>query len=601
MKRAIRYLRFSQLGQSNGSIERQELYTDQWINYNAIELVDTFIDRGKSARTFDRPDFIKLQEFISKHYKTVDYLLVDQLDRFSRDAGEAMSMVKLLQRKYNIQVVSVTEGITFDYDTPGSFFRAGLQLLLAEEDNINRSIKVKGGLYTARAKEGRFVYKNAPFGYRKQGERKDRRLIIEETEAKVVRFIYDAFLRDVPLYKIKEKARELGFDTKGNMAVERVLSNPTYASLLKVEAYKNYPGGLFPANHEPIVDMTTWQMVQSKMKKPEKARTVIDDNIPLRGVLKCHCGNPLSGAPSRGKSGKYFYYYKCRHSKHNNISAIKAHNQFLDACDLMSLPDKKVHEIRKGCKESIEVEMKSNRQRVTEKKVQLEEAQEKLFALEEKWIKSEITRDTYDRWYSTYNHTILNLKGAVERLSEDQGKAFGILEKNLYLLSDMRHVYERSETMQKRDFINRVFDNNLYYKEGIYRTPTMLKLFTSNALKMKEKGLLIYEKKEGLLDEVPLSGERGIRTPGPVTVNGFQDRRIRPLCHLSGCKITVWSLIFQIKYQLVNYLPACQALFVVIRLVSNPPLLPKTRPSLLGYWKTSLNNPFLSALPVNNS
>src|SRR6476619_6077322 len=33
------------------------------------------------------------------------------------------------------------------------------------------------------------------------------------------------------------------------------------------------------------------------------------------------------------------------------------------------------------------------------------------------------------------------------------------------------------------------------------------------------------------------SGERGIRTPGPVTVNGFQDRRIRPLCHLSGANI----------------------------------------------------------------
>ncbi len=34
-------------------------------------------------------------------------------------------------------------------------------------------------------------------------------------------------------------------------------------------------------------------------------------------------------------------------------------------------------------------------------------------------------------------------------------------------------------------------------------------------------------------------GERGIRTPGPVTVNGFQDRRIRPLCHLSGAKVRV--------------------------------------------------------------
>jgi hypothetical protein len=31
-------------------------------------------------------------------------------------------------------------------------------------------------------------------------------------------------------------------------------------------------------------------------------------------------------------------------------------------------------------------------------------------------------------------------------------------------------------------------------------------------------------------------GERGIRTPGGITLNGFQDRRIRPLCHLSGDK-----------------------------------------------------------------
>ena len=29
-------------------------------------------------------------------------------------------------------------------------------------------------------------------------------------------------------------------------------------------------------------------------------------------------------------------------------------------------------------------------------------------------------------------------------------------------------------------------------------------------------------------------GERGIRTPGPVTVNSFQDCRIRPLCHFSN-------------------------------------------------------------------
>ena len=35
-------------------------------------------------------------------------------------------------------------------------------------------------------------------------------------------------------------------------------------------------------------------------------------------------------------------------------------------------------------------------------------------------------------------------------------------------------------------------------------------------------------------------GERGIRTPGPVTVNSFQDCRIRPLCQLSAAKVGIW-------------------------------------------------------------
>lgn len=512
MKRAIRYLRFSQLGQSNGSIERQELYTDQWLKFNNVELVDSFIDRGKSARTFDRPDFIKLQEFITVHYKTVDYLLVDQLDRFSRDAGEAMSMVKLLQNKYNIQVVSVTEGITFDYNTPGSFFRAGLQLLLAEEDNINRSIKVKGGIYTAKAKEGRFVFKNAPFGYRKEGERKERHLVVEEAEAKIVSFIYNAYLRNTPLYIIKEKAVELGLTTKGNMVIERILTNPVYAGLLKVETYKEYQGGLFKGIHEAIIDITTWKLVQEKLKRPVTTRTTIDDEIPLRGVLKCHCGHPLSGAPSKGKSGKYFYYYKCKHSKHNNISAIKAHEQFLGICELMSLPSRSVMKIRTESKSSIDREMEGNRRKAIEKKAELEATEEKLFSVEEKWIKNEISKDTYDRWHTIYNSNILNLKGAVERLTSDQSYAYGILEENLSLLTDLKLVYLKSDTLQKRQFVNLVFDSNLYYENRIYRTPTMLNILSGKHLIMKEKGLLIYEKKEGLLDEDPLSGERGILT-----------------------------------------------------------------------------------------
>jgi site-specific DNA recombinase len=63
MKKAIRYLRFSHDGQSHSSIEKQELYTTQWLERNSVQLVDTFIDAGHSAKSFNRPDFKKLQAF----------------------------------------------------------------------------------------------------------------------------------------------------------------------------------------------------------------------------------------------------------------------------------------------------------------------------------------------------------------------------------------------------------------------------------------------------------------------------------------------------------------------------------------------------------
>ena len=42
------------------------------------------------------------------------------------------------------------------------------------------------------------------------------------------------------------------------------------------------------------------------------------------------------------------------------------------------------------------------------------------------------------------------------------------------------------------------------------------------------------------MQSLNLRGERGIRTPGTLLYNGFQDRRIRPLCHFSAAKIQIF-------------------------------------------------------------
>ena len=134
--------------------------------------------------------------------------------------------------------------------------------------------------------------------------------------------------------------------------------------------------------------------------------------------------------------------------------------------------------------------------------------------------------------YSIYNNEISNLEVAVEGLEKDQSRAFSILEDRLELLTDMKHVYSRTDALQKREFVNMVFDSNLYYENGIYRIPTVLGLLSHNHLKMKR--ILIY-KKEGLLDEDPLSGESGIRTRDTLLrYTHFPGVLLQPLGHLSG-------------------------------------------------------------------
>ena len=57
-------------------------------------------------------------------------------------------------------------------------------------------------------------------------------------------------------------------------------------------------------------------------------------------------------------------------------------------------------------------------------------------------------------------------------------------------------------------------------------------------------------------------GERGIRTPGGVTLNSFQDCRIRPLCHFSYAVANIHRLFDLRKVFLKNDMPIFTLWFI---------------------------------------
>ena len=71
-----------------------------------------------------------------------------------------------------------------------------------------------------------------------------------------------------------------------------------------------------------------------------------------------------------------------------------------------------------------------------------------------------------------------------------------------------------------------------------FKTCGFAAVFCVHHLRSSELGSIIDTKKpRNYVVLNSFGGERGIRTPGPVTVNSFQDYRNRPLCHLSAANV----------------------------------------------------------------
>ncbi|MEP7375566.1 MAG: recombinase family protein [Chitinophagaceae bacterium] len=498
MKKAIRYLRFSSDGQSQHSIERQDIVTSTWISGNSVLLTDTFKDEGVSARTFDRPDVKLLFDFIKKNYRNIDYLVVAELTRFSRETGDAINMVKQIQQTYGVRIVSAGRSMIYDCTDSNSFFMMGLEFLLGNSENIKRQTDINGGIYTAKAgidgTGGRWIKGGpAPFGFIKDRSKKNVTLLIHTDQAAVIKYIFDAFLSNIPPTIIRREAIARGLSRTSNAAINEILINPLYMGHQYVKAWKDHPGGLFPIKDlPPIIAPAIWQRVQDKINKPQ-IRTIIDDDLPLRQVLNCFCGVPLTGAASKSRNGSYYLYYKCKHKGHNNISAVKAHDQLEEILKLLSIPEKLIPRLKSSTESLLDQKLLENKKILIKKERDFEQVKHKMKIVEDKFFNDQINAETYQEWHTVLNDQRRTLNGEIEILSRDLNQVNLLLERNLYQLSDMNHVYRTASTLKKQELVRQVFDSRLYYRDSIYRTAFIMPIFRHNLLILKKNRLLLID------------------------------------------------------------------------------------------------------------
>ena len=202
-----------------------------------------------------------------------------------------------------VTIVSVTQA----FNTTTSMGRLTLNILLSfaqfEREVIGERIRDK---FAASRKKGMWMRGFVPLGYGV----KERKLVINETEAALVRSL---FVRFAKLGSCTKLVRELASEDVRNRYGKLIDKGGLY-KLLNNRVYVGeavHKGTSYPGEHKAIVERTLWDRVHSILKEgPRKraAHTRAQTPALLKGLIFAANGIPMTPTHTR-KNGKLYRYY----------------------------------------------------------------------------------------------------------------------------------------------------------------------------------------------------------------------------------------------------------------------------------------------------
>ena len=251
MKNAVAYMRVStngQLGDDSFGLDAQKEQIIEYCRANDINIVDWFVDEGVSGADARKP---ALDEIIAGAVTNppVEMVVTAKNDRISRKV-EYYYAYKIKLQEVGISIVSVAEDFGRE-----SMFTPILEAVTAAMAEVER------GMITARTSGGRKVKASrggysggrTPYGY--VVDKNIRGMVIDEEQAKVVRYIFDMKQNGFTYQRIVDALNNKGYTNKSGgkwaiSSVQVILGNePTYRGMYKY----GKDGEWVQGEHEPIL------------------------------------------------------------------------------------------------------------------------------------------------------------------------------------------------------------------------------------------------------------------------------------------------------------------------------------------------------------
>lgn len=455
------------------SLEGQEKECKKFAENSGYEVDRVFIERGESAKTQDRTELAKLLRYTVENKKNLSAVIIWKYDRLARNLSDQFELVKNLSL-LNIRILSATEN---NEDTAIGRLMRNIIGSFAQFDNDVKSERTILGMRRA-IEDGRWPWR-APLGYKQYRNGSSKSLLIPSEDSK---FVVEAFrLAESGLYKqieIADHLRKKGFKRATKGLVNRILTNPLYAGLIKVDWFPDYRKAI----HRAIISEETFFKVQLLLqgKRPSITPRVRNHpDFPLRCFIRCpKCGQKLTGGWSTGRKKIKYAYYNCRTKGCSlNIRKQDLEGKFYEYLKSFE-PNKEVLELFEAT--IADVWKSKQAQRIKEQlrlKRELKRLQERKDRVDELMIKGVFDEETYKQKSDEIKNEILVKQIELSEANIELNDIEACLNFCKFFLSNLADLWANADLGLKQRFQKLVFPAEIYYERETFRTTATALIF----------------------------------------------------------------------------------------------------------------------------
>ena len=362
------YIRVSTFDQAREgfSLPEQEEKLKEFCNYKGYEIYKIYKDAGISAKDDKRPAYQQMIEDVKS--KKINVVVALKLDRITRSVYDVEKLMKILN-EYDCDLDCKDD----DSNTITSNGKMYIRLTTAFSQNeIERcSERTKFGMVGA-IKAGHIPNKT-PIGFK----RDNKKLVPDPLTKDIVIRMYDLYLEGKSyqaIANIYNKEQILGRTNWKDSTIQKIMTNELYKGDFVNGKRTKHPT-YYENVVEGIVSKEKWDNCQYQTKRNarhyERTATYLFTN-----KLKCSvCGSFLGGkASTKKKTGKKYYYYKCKKCRTNYKEDDIRNGLLLQLYDLI----KKDNMINKYYTPFIKSKIDNNTDEITKKIKDLEKQKDRI-------------------------------------------------------------------------------------------------------------------------------------------------------------------------------------------------------------------------------